>query len=188
MKLGCIVMASGHSTRFQENKLLYPLEGIPMARRVLTNLPRPLFSAAAVVSRSPEVLDIARDLHFLPVMNRDETNDTAHTIRLGLSALPEDLDGCLFAVCDQPWLRPETVEKLAEAFRRQPEHIVRLSWQGTPGNPLIFPRALFDELSNLPAHASGRWVLERHPELLIPVEALSGQELRDIDTKDDLQC
>lgn len=52
---------------------------------------------------------------------------------------------------------------------------------------MIFPRSLFGELMELRGEESGKAVVRRHPELVVLVEAVSAQELRDIDTKAELR-
>lgn len=50
MKLGAVLMASGRARRFGENKLLHPVDGVPMMERAMNALPPELFTKAAVVS------------------------------------------------------------------------------------------------------------------------------------------
>ncbi len=186
MRLGCVLMASGHSTRFGGDKLLFPLNGKPLAAHAMDALPGALFECAAAVTRSPEVAALAEKRKMKAVMNPDRTDDPAVTIRLGLGALPPGLHGCLFLPCDQPGLRAESVERMAEAFRARPQMIVALGFKGRRGSPVIFPAALFLELSGLSPGAGGKQVLLRHPERLLLVEAGDELELMDIDTREDL--
>ena len=36
MEIGCVLMASGFGRRFGSNKLLLPVEGVPLVQRALT--------------------------------------------------------------------------------------------------------------------------------------------------------
>ena len=54
------------------------------------------------------------------------------SVRLGLAALA-DLDGVMFCVCDQPWLRRDSVERLLADFSGHPGCICSLSWKGERG-------------------------------------------------------
>ncbi len=187
MRLGCVLMASGHSRRFGCDKLLYPLHGKPMAAHAMDALPVGLFVCTAVVTRSPGVAALAKARDLAVVMNPDLSDDPAVTIRLGLDAMPPGLDGCLFAVCDQPGLRTQSIERMGAVFAADPQAVVILCYAGRRGNPVLFPSALFGELSALPPHMTGRQVLERHPERLFFVEAGDESELQDIDTPEDLR-
>lgn len=178
-------MASGFGRRFGQNKLLYPVEGASMAERAFAALPPALFHRAAVVSACPEIMAWAEDAGYIPVYNPCAAEGRAASIRLGLAALGE-VDGALFAVCDQPWLRRDSVERLLADFAANPDSICALSFRGRRGNPVVFPAALFPELLALTGEEGGGKVLKAHPQLLRLTEAGSELELRDVDTPDDL--
>ena len=119
---GCVLMASGLSTRFGSNKLLTPFGPgrEPMLRRAFAATDTPQLSARIVVTRSAQVQALCKAqgvpvlLHALPGRN--------DTVRLGLSALlaqhPE-LTGCMFLPGDQPLLRRATVDQLLTAFAQK---------------------------------------------------------------------
>jgi len=179
-------MASGHSKRFGGDKLLTLIGGAPMAERCFRAVPTGVFDTVSVVTRSGAVADLAGRHGFAAVMNSDPTDDTAETIRLCVAAA-EGADGCVFAVCDQPYLTADSYRALAAAFAAQPDCIAALSWQNRPGNPVLFPAALFDELRGLPPHGTGRQIIARHKPLLRLVEVSDELELCDIDTREDVE-
>lgn len=185
MRVGAVLMASGFSRRFGTNKLLEPVDGIPMIQRAMAAVPARLFQRALVVSACTEILTLAQTKGYLPLPNPGAAEGQSASIRLGLSELL-DMDGVLFSVCDQPWLRRESVERLLERFSASPSCICALSWQGKRGNPVIFPAALFPELLALTGDRGGGRVIHTHPERLRLVEAEDGRELRDVDTPDGL--
>lgn len=96
------------------------------------------------------------------------------------------MDGILFAVCDQPWLRRGSVERLLADFSAAPSNIWALSWQGRKGNPVVFPKSTFHALLKLTGDRGGGVVIWANPGLLRLTEAGSPEELRDIDTPADL--
>lgn len=185
-KLSCIFLASGHSKRFHGNKLLAPLEGRPLVQHVFEHLPAHMFHQVLVVTRYPQVAQLAQALRFTPILNPDPTDDIAVTIRLGLEHLEQDMGGCMFSVCDQPFLSPASLTALVQEFQAHPHSIAALAHQGKRGNPVIFPSALFSELSTLAPHQSGSAVIARYPELLRLVEAGDFSQLQDIDYRSDL--
>ena len=110
----------------------------------------------------------------------------ASSLVLGLAALTgkkDEPNGILFGVSDQPFLTMASLEALVDAFSRQPDRICCLSEGNRRGNPVIFPKALFFELSQLKGDVGGRQVIRRHPELVLSVEAASSGELDDIDER-----
>ena len=184
MRVGAVLMASGFSRRFGANKLLEPVEGIPMILRAFDALPAALFERAVVVSACPEILAMAGERGYLPIPNPGAAEGQSASIRLGVSELP-DMDGILFAVCDQPWLRRKSVERLLERFSAG--CICALSWQGKRGNPVIFPAGLFSRLLALTGDQGGGKVIQANPRRLQLVEAEALRELQDVDTPIDLE-
>ena len=185
MRLGAVLMASGAGRRFGGNKLLHPVEGIPMMERVLAAVPAELFIRACVVSCYPDILVLAGERGYLPVPNPDAAQGQSASVRLGLSRLT-DLDGVMFCVCDQPWLRRSSVERLLADFSAHPDHICSLSWKGERGSPAVFPRDLFPELLALTGDRGGGGVIRAHRDRLRLVEAYRSEELQDMDTPFDL--
>ena len=109
--VGCVIMASGRAVRFGSNKLLADFGGAPLIAQALDAAETPALAARVVVTRSPEVAELACKagvktiLHSLPGRN--------DTVRLGLEALLSELPGlagCIFLPGDQPLLRKESLE------------------------------------------------------------------------------
>ena len=185
LRLGAVLMASGSARRFGENKLLHPVEGVPMIERALGPLPPELFAKAAVVSAYPEILRLAGEKGYIPIHNPSPEQGQSVSVRLGAQALA-DMDGILFAVCDQPWLKRSSVERLLSAFSAEPDCIWALSWAGRKGTPVIFPKALFPELLAVTGDRGGGVVIKAHPQLLRLSEASGPEELLDVDSPADL--
>lgn len=178
--IAAVFLASGHSKRFGADKLLYPVEGVPMAERVFRSLPPGI--PGLVVTGSCAVAALAHKHGNLTVVeNRSGEDDVARTIRLGVEALPPGTEGALFFVCDQPWLRRESVVRLVEAFRENPARIYVLSHGDRMGNPCLFPRRFFHELLSLPPDTGGKAVVARHGENVCFVPVVEERELEDVD-------
>ncbi len=180
MKLGCVLLASGFGTRFGGNKLLAVVEGKTLMRRTMEAIPAALFDQAAVVSQYEEILTQAVRGKYLPVPNPRSSEGISASLRLGLKVMG-DMDGALFAVCDQPWLTKRSVVRLIRAFREHPDRIAALAYEGKRGNPVIFPASLFPALDMLRGEDGGRTVISWNPGLLLTVEASSARELMDVD-------
>lgn len=179
-------MASGFGSRFGSNKLLKEVEGLPMICRAFAALPACLFERAVVVSSYPEILALAREAGYCPIPNHEAAEGQSASLRLGLSQLL-DMDGVLFSVCDQPWLRIRSVERLLKQFLARPDQICALSWQGKRGSPVIFPAYAFPELLELSGDQGGRKIIQANAGRLHLVEADSLEELQDVDTPVDLR-
>lgn len=184
MKIGAVLMASGAARRFGSNKLLCPVDGIPMIERAFAAVPAGLFARACAVSCYGEILSLAAERGYRPIPNPQSEEGQSASIRLGLASLT-DMDGVLFSVCDQPHLKPESVKRLLAAFTARPDRICSLSWRGRRGSPAVFPAELFPDLLSLTGDQKGGTVIRAHPERLYLVEADSPWELHDVDTPED---
>ena len=190
MKLGCLVAAAGNSSRFGEDKLRLPVGGQPMGIRTLDVLRWVPFDLRVLVTSADKgyLIDAARDRGFDVVINPAPERGMSSSVRLGTAHILEAgaYDGILYAVADQPDLRSITVERLTKAFSEEPGFIWAPEAEGKRGNPVIFPASLFDELLQVTGDRGGRQVIAAHQELLRTISAASA-ELRDIDTKEDMQ-
>ena len=187
-KIGCVIMASGLARRFGSNKLLHDFLGEPVMNRILRTMSAAPLAAKVVVTRHSEIKELC-DEQNIPVVLHDMPLQS-DTVALGVKALQEmcpEMTGCMFAASDQPCLSAESVTALCEAFQREPVQIWRMSWQGSVGNPVIFPAFTFNELLNLPPDKGGGAVIKKHPELVRTVEVQREQELVDVDTPEILE-
>ena len=182
-KIGCVIMASGLARRFGSNKLLHDFHGEPVMCRILETMAAAPLAARVVVTRHPEIRDLC-EARQIPVVLHD-LPEQSDTVRLGVEYLLEacpEMSGCMFAASDQPCLTVQSVANLCAAFEDAPEKIWRLSWQGTVGNPVLFPKSTFAELLNLPVGKGGGAVVKKHPDLVDTVEVADERELVDVDT------
>ena len=187
MKIALVLMASGAGRRFGANKLLQTVDGLPLVRRVMAACPPELFAPALVVSRYPEILSLAEELGYTPIFNGGAEEGISATVRLGTAAAQAaGADGALFAVADQPWITRASVERVMAAFSSHPDTVPALGWQGKKGNPCLFPREFFPELSALTGDTGGGAVIKAHRDRLRLVEAGNPAELLDVDTPADL--
>lgn len=176
-------MAAGLSTRFGENKLLYPIGGQTILERTLTALPHDLFDCAITIVTDVKVAAIAAENGYRCIYNELAPNGQGTTVALGATAM-DGMDAALFCVADQPYLMQSSILRMLEAY--VPGRICALSFQGKRGNPVLFPSDLFDELTALSPKETGKIVCMRHIERVYLVEANCERELSDIDTKEDV--
>ncbi|RHR10334.1 nucleotidyltransferase family protein [Pseudoflavonifractor sp. AF19-9AC] len=183
MKLGCVVLAAGRGVRFGGNKLIYPLAGRPVLSRVLGSLPREQLSSLVVVASSPEVVQLCREAD-TPCLCY-EGGPQSDSIRLGIGAMART-DGCMFVMGDQPLCSRRSMERLLETFRSQPEAVVRLSFQGRPCSPVLFPSRYYPNLASLTGEQGGIAAVRHLNPTFRFVEAEEEAELWDTDTPEEL--
>ena len=198
-KIACIVMASGEGKRFSSKKggkLLAPLGGIPVLKRVLQALPIEEFCDVVVVTRWPEVETMCNTMQIKCV--RHDNPLRSDTIREGMRAVidgaadPSDMpDACLFVAGDQPLLTADSIKRLlqtfGDVFGRGQSVVCRIGWKQEAGNPVLFPAAMFDELRSLEGNQGGASLLRRDDMKGkgIHDEEIQNKEIHDKDNQDE---
>jgi len=92
--------------------------------------------------------------------------------------------GVLMTPVDVPRIRPATVAALLAAFRAAPGQIVRAVHANRHGHPVIFPRALFDDLRHADPAQGARAILRAHEADILDVDVPDPGVIDDIDTPD----
>lgn len=184
--VGCVILAAGNGARFGRNKLLAKFHGKPLIQWAMEAVPGELIKAVAVVTQYQAVADLAAGFGFRPVWNPVPELGVSHSVCLGTRALKGECRGIVFLVSDQPLLRKETVTRLIETFRRNPDRIIVPAAEGRQGNPCVFPAFLFPELESLEGDRGGKQIIRRRPEL-VTEQSVDPEELMDVDTAEDLQ-
>jgi molybdenum cofactor cytidylyltransferase len=176
--------------------LLADFGSAPLIARALDVTETPALAARVVVTRSPEVAELACKAGVKTILHSLlGRNDT---VRLGLEALLSELPGlagCIFLPGDQPLLRKESLEAMARDFSALDEKeraILRLGFRaedGTErlGSPVLFGSSYFGALCSLPEGKGGGVVIRQHPESVQAVYAARQEELEDADTAEELE-
>lgn len=192
-KLALIMLAAGNSRRFGSNKLLYPVEGIPMYQRILDKLvnaeeklkkEKPdLCVKITVVTQYEKIAEEAEKRGAAVLFNPHPDEGISSSIRIGVMG-NRDADACLFTVSDQPWIEEETILALIRLFLSGGKGMACVSFQGKLGNPCIFSSRNFGELSSLTGESGGKAVLRLHRKDAEVLKVRDGRELVDVDQPD----
>lgn len=184
-----VILAAGDSRRFKGNKLLYLLQEKPMYQYLIEQieqLPSDLFSKKIVVTQYDEIKETLGRKGYCVVENHNSELGISHSIHLAIQSLEGKPAALCFAVCDQPYLRHETIEQLVGGWRQSGRGIGCLSHNGEFGNPVIFSEKYRQELLELEGDVGGKRVLRRHLEDLFLCEVEHGKELMDVDIRMEL--
>lgn len=197
LPITCVIMAAGVSSRFQtndskpsgnepfKNKLLVDFLGKPILQWTLDCFSELDCISKHLVIRDEELPKSLNISGFNVIWNKADDLDPSLTIKKAIRSVTSDSQGCLFAVGDQPFLTISSVYRLCLEFIKKNDSITALSWKGKRGNPMIFPRELYPELSSLKNGSTGRTILEKYPEKIHMVDAFAQCELMDIDTQEE---
>ncbi len=186
LKIGCIFLASGVSRRFCGNKLMAEFDGKPLIWHAIKTVPLELFHKTIVVAHDESVINTAKVMGMDVFINKDYQEGISSSVKAGLKALG-DLDGYMFAVCDQPLRKKSSVARLVELFINNPENIAAMSFNGQRGNPVIFPNSFKDLLMGLDRDKGGGYIVSQNEDKVILCEACSRVEMLDVDYKSDIE-
>lgn len=185
-----VILAAGNSSRFGANKLLYPINNIPMYQYTLNLIKKLNSKQTILVTKYPEITKKI-DPNIIVVPNYNTHLGQSHSMQLAIKASQQlssadntndnNIDGYLFIVCDQPFLTFASLNKLYQTWQKK-DNICALSYKGKRGNPVIFAQKYVPELLAIHGDKGGRVVIQKHLDELTLVEVNSAKELVDIDT------
>jgi molybdenum cofactor cytidylyltransferase len=191
MAFDFILLAAGDSKRFGTNKLLHEINGKEMYRNILDAilaLPEEMIGKIILVTQYEEILNNIQKSPVIGVKNDRSDLGISHSIKLGISAL-ENMgladNPCLFTVCDQPYVKTETLKQFMHSYCLSQKTIGAFAKEEQIGNPVIFSRAYFDELKRLTEDTGGKKILLAHRDAVY-LHQVEEIELQDYDKKTDL--
>lgn len=101
-----------------------------------------------------------------------------HADRPGIRAL-------LVVPVDAPLVTPDTVATLIAVFSATGAPIVRARFGGKNGHPVVFSRAVFDQLRAADPQAGAKAVLRAHAGAIVNVDVADPAVVGDVDTPED---
>lgn len=179
-----ILLAAGNSCRFGKNKLLERVHGKLLYEHVLSIVQALEWEEIILVTQYEEIWNRETGKGITLIKNERPEEGIAFSISLGMKAAGPEAD-VMFFVCDQPYLKKETVIGMREMFLKHPEGIVCATSKERTGNPNIFSSVFYDELMSLKGDKGGKRVIKAHLEL-VRYYRVEERELKDMDYKEDL--
>ena len=188
MNIAIVILAAGESQRLGRPKQRLPYGGSTLLghaiETALASLCRPVIVVlGAYADQIRSEIDASE---VLVVVNEDWKEGMSTSIRAGLAAveaLPQEVDGALFMLCDQPLVNGSLLDRLATAFYESKLPIAACDYDGDLGVPALFARRLFPELLTLQGAAGAKPLLRKHGSEAVCLPFPEGS--LDIDTPED---
>ena len=158
------MLAAGGSSRLGRPKQLIRFAGETLLRRAARSLADSVYFPVVVVMGS-ESETASAEIEGLPVytvVNEKWDEGMSSSLRTGLNLLLElepDLDGVLIALCDQPMITTELLNRFAYEFSEPRGAVIAASYSGVSGVPALFSKDLFDELLRLRGEKGARQII-----------------------------
>ena len=186
-RIAGVVLAAGESSRFGEPKQLLDWYGKPLVSHAAQLAKEGGLKPVVVVTGADHdaVSETLRESQVVIANNPGWASGQSSSVRVGVEALPEHVGGAVFLLVDQPLIPPELIRKLLQQHHTKPAAITLPVVDGKPGNPVLFDRQVFDDLTQLEGDVGGRVLFERYPVQEIKWEDKQSQQ--DIDRPEDYQ-
>ena len=189
-----VLLAAGTSSRFGEaNKLLATHDGDPLVRHAARTLLDAGVDPVVVVvgHEADRVVDALDGLDVTFVRNPDYRQGQATSLRAGIDAVRDRgdahdaPDAAVVALGDMPFVDPETVGTLVVAYAAGVGDALAAAYEGTRGNPVLFDRRFFGDLTDVSGDVGGRAILLESDDSARVAVSDSGVR-RDVDERSDL--
>ncbi|MBX9654172.1 nucleotidyltransferase family protein [bacterium] len=190
-RIFAIVLAGGESRRMGTNKLALPLGGKSVLRRIVDQLNQSALDRVMVIL-GPTARDQSEDVPppAAALNLSKQTSDMRSTLAEGLQQLvrdetPNDEDGVLVVLGDQPTIRAAIVNQLCDCYRVNSGNIIVASFHGKRGHPSLLPWKLLRSMENLPPDQGLNSLIRTNEERVIALEVNDLAVLEDLDVPAD---
>lgn len=182
-----LILAAGSSSRMRgADKLLEPVEGEPLVRRVVRlalATGRPV--TVALPPDRPLRAKALEGLGVAQVVVERASAGMAESLKAGLAALPDSAP-VLILLADLPEITTADLETCLALWSDHPGRILRgTTAEGVAGHPVGFPADLRAELMALEGDQGARDILARHRDRLHLVPLPGTHATTDLDTPED---
>ena len=175
-----LLLGAGSGRRMGGPKALLILDGEPLLHRAARlALAAGCTPVVAVVGEWEPGLE---DLQVQTVVNRSAAEGMASSIRLGIAALPAEVQAVLLLTVDQAEVTSSLLTSLLELAATAPDRPVACAYGGTLGIPAVLPRPFFPELLALQGDRGAKGILLKAATATLPFPGGA----RDLDTPQDL--
>jgi molybdenum cofactor cytidylyltransferase len=187
--VAAVLLAAGASTRFGSPKMLAPVGGEPLLRRVARSFVEAGFAEVAVVLApgAEAVAGTLAGLAVLRVTNPRPEDGMLSSVRAGLAALGGRPGRVAVTPADLPGLTAPVLRRLLEALPASPEGAVVVPCAGgRRGHPLVLPAALVPRILEWDPGRRLSDVLREPGVAVHEVPGFGPEVFRDVDVPADL--
>lgn len=165
MTVGAILLAAGSARRMGEDKLIAELGGKPVIMHAMDAIAEARLAGPIVAVRPGSPISKLLEGRARLVEVDDHASGMGHSLAAAIRKVPIFWSAAIVCLADMPFIRPLTLAALVrEADSRI---IVRPTFEGRPGNPVLWGRSHFNRLGKLTGDEGGRALFQRYPfELL----------------------
>jgi molybdenum cofactor cytidylyltransferase len=164
-----LVLGAGAASRFGQPKQLLPYKGTTLLGWVIAQAERARGLDEVIVVLGRAAAEIREKVIFgksKAVENPVFGEGCASSYRAGIEALDPRSDAIMIILGDQPGVDPETIDRVADEWRRSGGQIALAAYQGRNGHPLLFAKPLFGRLVGLHGDKAAWKLVDANPDLV----------------------
>ena len=159
---------------------LHTLDKLIDLKKVNDNIDEIIF-----VTKYDEIINNLKNKDIEVIKNNNSEFGISQSIKLGISNSFNN--AYMFIVCDQPYIKKETINKFINEFIRSKKNLGCVSNDGILLNPTIFTDKYKDKLLKLDGDKGGKKIILKNIDDLFIFDVLEKRELIDIDYKSQLE-
>ena len=188
-----VILAAGNSTRMgKDNKLLSYIGDAPLIRNTAIEMLKSDLDTCSVVLgyQSDKVADVIKDLNVNLILNPLWKEGQASSLRAAINTLDSTYSDLLIMLGDLPGIKSNHINSIIEEHLltdNRKSKITIPSFKGQKGNPEIWGRSFFHDLSNLEGDVGGRTLFSEHPAAINILEMDEPWVVKDADTPEDFE-
>ena len=188
-----VILAAGNSTRMgKDNKLLRNIGDAPLIRNTAIEMLKSDLDSCSIVLgyQSDKVADVIKDLNINLILNPLWKEGQASSLRAAINTLDSTYSDLLIMLGDLPGIKSSHINSIIEEHLltdNRKSKITIPSFKGQKGNPVIWGRSFFHDLSNLEGDVGGRTLFSEHPAAINILEMNDPWVVKDADTPEDFE-
>ncbi len=192
-KIMGIILAAGNSTRMgKDNKLLRNIGGASLVRNTAVEMLKSDLDSCSIVLgyQSDKVAAVIKDLNINLILNPFWEEGQASSLKAALNTLDTSYSDLLVMLGDLPGVKSKHINKIIEEHllaNNRKSKITIPSFNGKKGNPVIWGRSFFPDLSNLEGDVGGRALFGQHPAAINLIDMDDEAVVTDTDTPEDFK-
>ena len=147
-----LILGAGASQRLGPPKQLLPFRDTTMLDWVVRQAQNAagIDELVVVLGRAADEVRERVDFGTAHVVeNKVFAEGCSSSYQAGLATLNPESQAIMIILGDQPGITPDVIDTLAEEWRRTEALIALCSYEGRKGHPMIFSKAMFDQLKGL---------------------------------------
>lgn len=185
---GIIILAAGNSSRLGQPKQLLRYKDTTFLEYIIGEASVIKEAAVIVVTgANHELIEKEIDASKIKIaFNPDWESGMSSSINTGLNKalqLFPEIEKCILAVCDQPFVSHSIFENLITEYHKTKKGIVASSYAETVGTPVLFDKKYFNELLRLKGQEGAKKIINGFLEDTASTPFEKGNI--DIDTEED---